>query len=148
MANADEDGEQALIADMREHEGRPTCGPLEGHPLMLMRGRGAKSGEPRHAILTYSRVGEDYVVAGTAGGSTRAPDWVANMRGHPDVTVEIGHRSFPARATVVQDEAARQRLWDAHVAALPWFASYPEQAQRPIPMIRLTPAAAWAAGDA
>ena len=105
-------------------------------------------GEPRHAILTYSRVGEDYVVAGTAGGSTRAPDWVANMRGHPDVTVEIGHRSFPARATVVQDEAARQRLWDAHVAALPWFASYPEQAQRPIPMIRLTPAAAWAAGDA
>ena len=142
MSNADEqDWEQALIANMREHEGRPTFGPLEGHPLMLMQGRGAKSGEARHAILTYSRDGEDYIVAGTAGGSTKQPAWVANMRAYPDVTLEIGHRSFPARATVVQDESERRRLWDAHVAALPWFAAYPDQVQRPIPLIRLTPAA-------
>src|SRR5918993_1939594 len=140
MGNADEqDWEQALIAEMREHEGRPTSGPLKGHPLMLMQGRGARSGEPRQAFLTYPRDGEDYIVGGTAGGSTKPPAWVANMRGYPDVTLEIGHRSFPARATVVEHEAERQRLWDAHVAALPWFAGYPEQAQRPIPMIRLTP---------
>jgi deazaflavin-dependent oxidoreductase (nitroreductase family) len=105
---------------------------------MVMRGRGAKSGEPRHAILTYSRDGEDYVVAGTAGGSTKPPAWVANMRAYPDVTLEIGQRSFAARATVVADEAERRRLWDAHVAALPWFADYPAQARRAIPMIRLT----------
>ena len=93
MTNADElTWEQALIADMREHEGRPTSGPLAGHPLMLMQGRGAKTGEPRHAVLTYTRDGEDYVVAGTAGGSTKAPAWVANMRAHPDLTLEIGHR--------------------------------------------------------
>jgi F420H(2)-dependent quinone reductase len=143
MGNADEQSwERALIADMREHEGRPTFGPLEGHPLMLMQGRGAKSGEPRQAILTYSRDGQDYIVAGTAGGSTKPPAWVANMRAYPDVTLEIGHRSFPARATVVEDEdeAERQRLWDAHVVALPWFAAYPEQVQRPIPMIRLSAA--------
>ena len=140
MANWDEQAwEQALIADMREHDGVPQSGPLAGHPLMLMQGRGAKSGEPRQAILTYSRDGEDYIVAGTAGGSTKPPAWVANMRAYPDVTLEIGTRSFPARAAVVDDEAERVRLWDAHVAALPWFADYPEQAQRPIPMIRLTP---------
>ena len=130
--------EQALIADMREHDGRPTSGPLEGHPLMLMQGRGAKTGEPRQAILTYSRDGEDYVVAGTAGGSTKPPAWLANLRAYRDVTIEIGHRSFPARATIITDEAERQRLWEAHVAQLPWFAAYPEQARRPIPMIRLT----------
>ena len=140
MANWDEQAwEQALIADMREHDGVPQSGPLAGHPLMLMQGRGAKSGEPRQAILTYSRDGEDYIVAGTAGGSTKPPAWVANMRSYPDVTLEIGTRSFPARAVVVDDETERARLWDAHVAALPWFADYPEQAQRPIPMIRLTP---------
>ena len=143
MANADEQSwEQALMAEMREHEGRPTSGPLAGHPLMVMQGRGAKTGEPRHAILTYSRDGEDYVVAGTAGGSTVAPAWVANMRAYPDVTLEIGKRSFPARSTIVEDEAERARLWDAHVAALPWFAEYPEKAQRAIPMIRLTPTTA------
>jgi deazaflavin-dependent oxidoreductase (nitroreductase family) len=140
MANADEqDWEQALIANMREHNGRPTFGPLAGHPLALMRGTGAKTGEPRHAILTYSRDGDDYVVAGTAGGSTTPPAWVANMRAHPDITLEIGTRTVPVRATIVQDEAERARLWDAHVAELPWFAEYPEKAQRPIPMIRLTP---------
>ncbi|HET7829205.1 MAG TPA: nitroreductase/quinone reductase family protein [Candidatus Limnocylindrales bacterium] len=140
MANADEqDWEQALIANMREHEGRPTFGPLEGHPLALMRGTGAKTGEPRHAILTYSRDGEDYLVAGTAGGSARTPAWVANMRAHPDVTLEIGTRVIPVRARIIEDEAERARLWDAHVAALPWFAPYPEKAGRPIPMIRLTP---------
>ena len=142
MTNADElTWEQALIADMREHQGRPTSGPLAGHPLMLMQGRGAKTGEPRHAVLTYSRDGEDYIVAGTAGGSTKPPAWVANIRAYPELTLEIGHRSFPAEATVVGDEAERQRLWDAHVATLPWFADYPEQAQRAIPMIRLTPKA-------
>jgi deazaflavin-dependent oxidoreductase (nitroreductase family) len=131
--------EQALIEDMREHDGRPTSGPLAGHPLMLMHGRGAKSGEPRQAILTYSRDGDDYVVAGTAGGSPTTPAWVANVRAHPDVTLEIGQRSIPARATIVGDDAERQRLWDAHVAALPWFAEYPEKAHRTIPMMRLTP---------
>ena len=140
MANADEQSwEQALIAEMREHDGRPTWGPLEGHPLVLVQGRGAKTGEPRHAILTYSRDGEDYVVAGTAGGSTKPPAWVANMRAYPDLTLEIGKRSIPAHATIVVDEAERARLWDAHVAQLPWFGEYPEKAQRPIPMIRLTP---------
>jgi hypothetical protein len=33
----------------------------------------------------------------------------------------------------------RDRLWDQHVAALPHFAAYPEQAGRVIPIVRLTP---------
>ena len=142
MGNADEQRwEESLIADMREHEGRPTSGPLAGHPLLLMRDRGAKTGEPRHAVLTYTRDGEDFIVAGTAGGSPRTPAWVANLRANPDLTLEIGHRAFAARATVVVDETERQRLWAAHVVALPWFADYPDKAQRAIPMIRLTPTA-------
>ena len=77
MGNADEQTwEQALIADMREHEGRPTSGPLAGHPLMLMQGKGAKSGEPRHAVLTYSRDGEDYIArARPAGRRSHRPGW-------------------------------------------------------------------------
>ena len=33
----------------------------------------------------------------------------------------------------------RDRLWDQHVATLPWFADYPAQSGRTIPVIRLTP---------
>jgi len=129
--------EDALIADIRAN-GRPTSGPLAGHPLLIMISTGAKSGEPRRQILTYSRDGEDYIVAGTAGGRPTDPAWVSNVRANPDVTIEIAGVEHHAKATVV-DEADRQRLWDAHVEALPWFGDYPTKTARTIPVIRLHP---------
>ena len=99
MTDADQarQWEEALIADAREHDGRPSSGPLAGHPLLLMFSRGAKSGERRRAILTYSRDGDDYIVAGTAGGAPTAPAWVGNVRADGDVTVEIGKRPSRGR---------------------------------------------------
>ena len=128
--------EDGLIADMRANDGRVTSGPLTGHPLLVLYSTGARSGEPRRSILTYSRDGEDYVVAGTAGGSTSTPGWVHNVAANPEVTVEVGNRTYRAGARV--DEGERERLWDQHVAALPWFAPYPAQTGRAIPMVRIT----------
>jgi len=131
--------EDALIADMRAHHGAVTTGPLAGHPLLIMMSTGAKSGERRRSILTYTRDGDAYVVAGTAGGSAKDPAWIRNVSADPHVTVEIANRLFDATASVVESGADRDRLWDAHVAALPTFAAYPEQTGRIIPMVRLTP---------
>jgi deazaflavin-dependent oxidoreductase (nitroreductase family) len=133
--------EEALIADLREHDGRPSTGPLAGHPIMLLYSTGAKSGARRRAILTYSRDGDAYVVAGSAGGAPVDPSWVANVAANPDVTVEIGKRTFEATASII-DGPEHDRLWDAHVRQLPWFGDYPEQAGREIPVIRVTPRAA------
>ena len=130
--------EDQLIADMRAHGGAVTTGPLAGHPLLIMTSKGAKTGEPRRAILTFHRDGDDYVVAGSAGGSPHDPSWLPNVRANPDVTVEAEDRTFDARATEVEGPE-RDRLWDDHVAALPWFADYPRQAGRVIPIVRLTP---------
>lgn len=131
--------EDDLIADMRTHGGSVTSGPLAGHPLLIMTAVGARSGEPRRAILTFTRDGADYVVAGTASGSKKDPAWLANVRANPPVTIEAeGRAPFEATASVV-DGAERDRLWDRHVAALPHFAAYPEQTGRVIPMVRLTP---------
>jgi deazaflavin-dependent oxidoreductase (nitroreductase family) len=129
--------ENALIEDMRAHGGRVTSGPLEGHPLLLLWSTGAKTGERRRAILTYSRDGDDYVVAGTAGGAPTAPSWFHNLEAHPEVVFEVGNARFTGRATIVEGQE-RDRLWDQHVAALPHFAAYPEQTGRVIPMVRLT----------
>jgi deazaflavin-dependent oxidoreductase (nitroreductase family) len=128
--------EAALLADLRGHDGQLTFGPLAGHPLLVMTSTGAKSGQPRTAILTYSRHGDDYMVAGTASGAPKDPAWVANVRAKPEVTVEVHNKVYPATATIV-DETERAALWDRHVEQLPWFAEYPAQAGRPIPMIRL-----------
>jgi deazaflavin-dependent oxidoreductase (nitroreductase family) len=132
--------EDNLVADMRAHGGEVTTGPLKGHPILIMTSNGAKTGLPRRALLTWSRDGDDYVVAGTAGGSTKDPAWVHNVVHEPLVSIESGTRTFKARASVA-DPADRARLWDQHVAALPHFAGYPAQTGRVIPMIRLTPIA-------
>lgn len=134
--------EDVLIEDMRAHDGQVTSGPLAGHPLLVMTSRGARTGGERRAILTWHRDGDDYIVAGTAGGSPTTPAWVHNVEEHAGVALETENRTFDARATVIADGPERDRLWDDHVAQLPWFADYPRQTGRVIPMVRLTPIAA------
>ena len=130
--------EEALIADLRANGGRPSEGPLAGHPLLLMFSTGAKSGERRRSILTYSRAGDDFVVAGTASGSKTDPAWIANVRANPTVELEVDNETFAARA-VIEEGLEREGLWDEHVRQLPWFAEYPAQVGgREIPMVRLT----------
>jgi deazaflavin-dependent oxidoreductase (nitroreductase family) len=130
--------EDMIISDMRAHGGAVTSGPLEGHPILIMTSKGARSGLPRRALLTYSRDAEDYIVAGTAGGSPKPPSWLANVTANPAVDVEVNLETFQAIATPILDGPERDRLWDQHVAALPWFAAYPEQTGRVIPMVRLS----------
>jgi deazaflavin-dependent oxidoreductase (nitroreductase family) len=132
--------EDQLIADMRAHDGQVTSGPLAGHPLLIMTSTGAKSGAARRAILTYHRDGDDYVVAGTAGGSKTDPGWLHNVEQEPNVDIEARNEQFGATARIV-DGPERDRLWEDHVKALPWFADYPAQTGRHIPVVRLTPTA-------
>ena len=60
---------QQLMADIREH-GRPTSGPMAGRPLMILNTLGARSGEPRSAVVTYTRDGDSYVIAASKSGFT------------------------------------------------------------------------------
>lgn len=131
--------EESLIADLRANGGRPSAGPLAGHPLLIMTSTGASSGLARRAILTYSRDGSDYIVAGTKGGAPTDPAWVANLRANPAVRIEVDNRSFTTAAEVITSGPERDRLWAQHVRDLPWFAPYPEQSGRVIPMVRLVP---------
>ncbi|HEY0442894.1 MAG TPA: nitroreductase/quinone reductase family protein [Candidatus Limnocylindrales bacterium] len=128
----------AIIADMRANGGKVTSGPLAGSPLLILTTTGARSGEPRMSVLTYTRDGDAYVVAGSKGGSPTDPHWFNNLKINPDVKVEVEGRSFDAQASISTGKD-HDVLWDRHVAALPNFAEYPEKAGRVIPMIRLTP---------
>jgi deazaflavin-dependent oxidoreductase (nitroreductase family) len=131
--------EDRLIAEMRANDGQVKSGPLAGHPLLVMTNKGASSGKERRAILTWHPDAGDYVVAGTAGGSDVEPAWVHNVDVYPDVTLEVQNRQMSATATIVADGPERDRLWDDHVKALPWFGDYPSKTDRVIPMVRLTP---------
>ena len=60
------------------------------------------------------------------------------MRANPEVTIEVDVTTFQATTTAILDGPERDRLWDRHVAQLPHFAGYPEQAGRVIPMVRIS----------
>ena len=130
--------EDQLIEEMRQNGGAVTQGPLAGHPLLVLTSAGAKTGESRRAILTYSQDRGDYIVAGTAGGSPTTPAWIHNLETNPTPTIEIGNETFDVSARVIKEGAERDRLWTQHVERLPWFAAYPEQTGRVIPMVRLS----------
>jgi deazaflavin-dependent oxidoreductase (nitroreductase family) len=130
--------EEALIADLRANGGRPSGGPLAGNPLLLLFSKGAKSGKQRRSILTYTRDGGDYIVAGSKSGAPTHPAWYFNVQADPDVTLEVANETFPATAKVEQG-AERDRLWAEHVAALPGFGEYPAMTGgRVIPIVRLS----------
>ena len=128
--------EESLIADLRANGGTPSAGPLAGHPLMLLYTTGAKSGERRRSIVTYSRQGDAYVIAGTNGGAEVPPAWIANVRKDPSVQLEVANETFAATAEIAGPDE-RGTLWNEHVAQLPWFGKYAEQIHRDIPVVSL-----------
>ena len=102
---------------------------------MILTTKGAKSGEDRVAVVTYSREGDRYVIAASKSGAPTNPDWFHNLQANPEVGVE-GGESFTARATVASGDE-RDRLWEQHADERPEFREYPKITDRVIPMILL-----------
>src|SRR5919109_2739102 len=100
--------------------GEVSSGPMAGRPLMVLTTRGAKSGEPREAIVTYTRDGERYVIAASKGGAPTNPQWYYNLLANPEATVEAGRDKFTVRATETHG-AERDRLWSQHAEQRPEF---------------------------
>ena len=125
-----------IIAEFRANEGR-VGGPFEGAPLLLLHHRGAKSGTERVNPLAYQDLGDGRVaVFGSKGGAPTNPDWYHNVQANADVAVEIGTRTYQARARVVQGEE-RDRIWKRQKQLMPGFADYERKTSRQIPVIVL-----------
>ena len=130
-----------LVADIRAN-GRPTSGYFEGKAVMVLTTTGAKSGEPREAVVAFARDGDDYVVVGSKSGEPEDPAWFTNLVANPIVTVETDGERFEARATVAEG-TDRDALWDQHVAEHQQFARVPvedrpDHPDRPAHATRLT----------
>ncbi|MFL5645024.1 MAG: nitroreductase/quinone reductase family protein [Chloroflexota bacterium] len=124
-----------LIADIRAN-GRPTSGYFAGKAVMVLTTTGAKSGEPREAVVTFTRDGDDYVVVGSKSGEPDDPAWFRNLAANPIVTVETDGERFQARATVAEG-VDRDALWERHLVEHPQFGEYPSKTDRVIPIARL-----------
>ena len=124
-----------VIAEFRANGGK-VGGPFEGATIVLLTTTGAKSGLERvNPVVARSEGGDLFVFASKAGAPTD-PDWFRNLVADPDITVELGTETFPARAVVVEG-AERDRIYAAQAADFPNFAEYQEATDRVIPVVRL-----------
>jgi deazaflavin-dependent oxidoreductase (nitroreductase family) len=106
-------------------------------PTALLVTRGAKSGAVRRNAVIYFHDGDRVTIIASKAGDERHPAWFHNLRAHPDVTLG----GIPMRATVVEDEAERARLWALADRVFAPYAAYRRdaaQANRTIPIVQLS----------
>ena len=122
---------EKLIADFRATGGRMS-GPMGGRSLLLLTTTGARSGQPRTAVLGYVRAGDRYVVIASNNGAPRAPAWYQNLLANPSAVVEAGAERFEARARTAEG-AERVEL----ARAVPYLESQQKLTERVIPLVVL-----------
>jgi deazaflavin-dependent oxidoreductase (nitroreductase family) len=130
------DFNRGLIADLRDHGGKPTAGPFAGRDVLILTTKGAKSGEVRENPLVYSRDGDHLVIVASKGGAPTHPAWYHNLKANPDVTVEVDGKGFKARAHIAEGEE-HERLYLQHASMNPMFLQYRTKTTRKIPVIVL-----------
>ncbi len=131
---------QQVIEDFRANGGAVDVamgGFFVGKPVLILHTKGAKTGNQRLNPLVYATHDESYVVGATKGGAPNHPDWFFNVRANPEVTVEVGADTFPAKAIIVEDGPDRDELYGKLVAIMDQFAEYETKTDRRIPVVIL-----------
>jgi deazaflavin-dependent oxidoreductase (nitroreductase family) len=106
-------------------------------PTALLETRGARSGTVRRNVVLYFHDGERVTIVASKLGLPTHPAWFHNLQADPDVTFG----GIPMRATVVGDEAERDRLWALADRVFAPYADYRREAakaNRTIPIVQLT----------
>lgn len=91
----------------------------------------------RNGVIYFHDEDRITIVASKAGAAEH-PAWFHNLRAHPDVIFG----GIPMRATVVEGEAERERLWALADRVFAPYARYRRdaaKANRTIPIIQLAP---------
>ncbi len=136
MSDEARDWNQKIIEEFRANGGK-VGGPFEGRRLVLLTMVGAKSGEKRTTPLASGLDGDRLVIAASAAGADRNPDWYHNLVANPRVEVEVGTEAFEATAKEITDRAERDRLYAKMVDEMPGFADYETKTDRLIPVFVL-----------
>lgn len=119
---------------MRATRGRLGMGLVM--PTALLETRGAKSGAPRRNVVIYFHDGDRVTIVASKLGLSSHPAWFHNLQADPEVTFG----GIPMRATVITDEAERERLWMLADRIFAPYADYRREAaraNRTIPIVQL-----------
>lgn len=106
-------------------------------PTALLETRGARSGALRRNAVIYFHDGERVTIVASKAGYAKHPAWFHNLRANPDVMFG----GIPMHATVVDEEAERDRIWRLADRVFAPYATYRQEAaraNRTIPIVQLS----------
>lgn len=130
------DFNQKVIEEFRANDG-VVGGYFEHLQLLLLHHTGAKSGTKRVTPLAMQPVDNGWAVFASKGGASDNPAWYHNVVAHPEVVVETGSETVPARAYEASG-AEYDRIWTRQKLDAPQFAEYEQKTTRSkIPVIVL-----------
>lgn len=112
---------------------------IQGRAVVLLATTGARSGETRHVPLMRVEHDGAYAAVGSAGGQPKNPQWVHNLRAHPDLDLLDGTTTIATRARELDPGQEREEWWARCVAAFPPYAEYQAGTDRLIPLFLLEP---------
>ena len=108
-------------------------------PTLLLEHIGRKSGKVFTTPLLYLANGDDVVVVASQGGRAENPQWLANLKAHPDSRVHLrGERGRTVRARVASP-AEKAELWPRLVDMYADYDTYQAWTDREIPVVILEP---------
>ena len=108
-------------------------------PSLILRTRGAKSGEPRDAPLMYTPDGAGRaIVAGTNFSGSRHPAWTTNLLASPDAEITVRGRRMIVRADLIPDDE-QDAAWERFERQWPGYRRYERDSGRVVRLFRLQP---------
>jgi deazaflavin-dependent oxidoreductase (nitroreductase family) len=126
---------KSIIDEFRANDGK-VGGQFEGAPLLLLTTTGAKSGQQRLSPLAYLPIDGKMIILGSKAGADTNPDWVHNLRAHPQAHIEVGTDAYDVVARELP-LAERAELYPKVVAVAPGFGEYQSKTTRVIPLFEL-----------
>ena len=90
-----------IIEEFRATRGQ-LSGRMAGRQVLLLTTTGARTGEPRTAVVGYRKAGDIFVVIASANGAATDPAWYVNLLANPTATIEVGSEKLNVRARTLK----------------------------------------------
>ncbi|WP_225726078.1 MULTISPECIES: nitroreductase/quinone reductase family protein [unclassified Nocardia] len=111
-------------------------GPI-GAPVILLTTTGRKSGAARTQPLLYAHGGDVLYVIGSNFGQAHHPAWTANLLANPAATVAIAGQRIPVTATLLEDDAEKERVFALFTDITDAYAAYRNRTTRDLRIFAL-----------
>lgn len=137
------DFNQQIIEEFRSNRGHVETMGFGGR-LVLIHNFGAKSGAERINPTMGIPTQDGWLVAASAAGASKHPDWYHNLLANPEVSIEVPTADSESGIGAVQVRAhdltgtERDQAWAQFTSLSPGFAEYEQKAgDRVIPVLHL-----------